>query len=168
MDIQHFTIGTLAERAGVSIDTIRHYEREGLLSPPPRSAAGYRRYSVDAVERVRFICRAKTLGFTLEEIRDLLGFSNDREKGVRNVKQLATLRLQEINERINALIAIRDELAELVKACPGDGELECCPILNATKGAVPPLEDAVAQATEHPSCCGNKHATRHVASEDRP
>lgn len=168
MDIQSFTIGTLAERAGVSIDTIRHYEREGLLSPPPRSAAGYRRYSADAVERVRFICRAKTLGFTLDEIRDLLGFSNDREKGVRNVKQLASLRLQEINERINALIAIRDELAELVKACPGDGELECCPILNATKGAVPSAEEGAAQtAARLASCCGGAQAAESTP-EERP
>lgn len=167
MNTQHFTIGTLAEQAGVSIDTIRYYEREGLLPPPARSAAGYRRYTPAAVERVRFICRAKKLGFTLEEIRDLLGFSNDSEKGVRNVKHLASVRLQEINERIDALLVIRDELAELVKACPGDGALECCPILNATKGTAAaateaPAEPAPPPTLEPASCCSR------VLPEDRP
>ena len=81
----HITIGAVARRAGVGIDTIRYYEREGLLPEPQRRASGYRDYGPDVVERLRFIRRAKDLGFTLEEIRELLALSTDRERGVKTV-----------------------------------------------------------------------------------
>src|SRR5574337_579822 len=96
MDTQtspHITIGAVARRAGVGIDTIRYYERENLLPPPRRRASGYRDYGPDVVERLRFIRRAKALGFTLEEIRELLALSTDRERGVKTVKQRGRPRL---------------------------------------------------------------------------
>jgi MerR family transcriptional regulator, copper efflux regulator len=125
------TIGAVARRAGVAIDTIRYYEREGLLPEPQRRASGYRSYGEGAVVQLRFIRRAKELGFTLEEIRELLALSHDRSKGVRAVKQRAQQRLAVIEHRIAELQRVRDGLAELVAACPGHGAPEHCPILRA-------------------------------------
>jgi MerR family copper efflux transcriptional regulator len=134
----HFTIGAVARRAGVGIDTIRYYERENLLPAAQRRASGYRDYGPDAVARLRFIRRAKELGFTLEEIRELLALSGDRERGVKSVKQRAQARLGEIEQRIRELQRVKRGLKQLIDACPGHGALEHCPILRAL-GAV---EDA--------------------------
>ena len=125
------TIGAVAKRAGVPIDTIRYYEREGLLPEPLRRASGYRSYGEGTVAQLRFIRRAKTLGFTLEEIRHLLALSVDRQRGVKAVKQRAQRRLAEIDARIAELQRVRAGLAELVEACPGHGAPEQCPILRA-------------------------------------
>lgn len=127
----HMTIGAAARRAGVGIDTIRYYEREGLLPAPRRRISGYRDYDATTVERLRFIRRAKTLGFTLEEIRELLALSADRERGVRGVKQRAEARLAGIEARIRRLQGVRKGLKQLIAACPGHGHLEACPILRA-------------------------------------
>jgi MerR family copper efflux transcriptional regulator len=125
------TIGAVAREAGVPIDTIRYYEREGLLPEPRRRASGYRDYDLAAVQRLRFIRRAKDLGFTLEEIRDLLALSTDRNNGVGGVKERAGQRLDAIDARIAELKRIRRGLAELIEACPGHGVPEDCPILRA-------------------------------------
>lgn len=125
------TIGTVAKRAGVPIDTIRYYEREGLLPEPLRRASGYRSYGEGTVAQLRFIRRAKALGFTLEEIRDLLALSADRQRGVKAVKQRAEERLAAIETRIAELQRVRDGLVELVASCPGQGAPEQCPILRA-------------------------------------
>lgn len=134
----NMTIGAVARRSAVGIDTIRYYEREGLLPPPRRRASGYRDYGADTVARLRFIRRAKALGFTLDEIRELLALSSDRERGVRGVQQRALARLAEIDRRIAEMRRVRRGLQQLVAACPGHGALEQCPILR-TLGA----EDAV-------------------------
>ena len=137
MDTQtspHITIGAVARRAGVGIDTIRYYEREDLLPPPRRRASGYRDYGPGVVERLRFIRRAKDLGFTLEEIRELLALSTDRERGVKSVKQRAEARLGEIEQRIRELQRVKRGLKQLIDACPGHGALEHCPILRALGG----------------------------------
>ncbi|MGH8146108.1 MAG: heavy metal-responsive transcriptional regulator [Rhodanobacteraceae bacterium] len=131
---QHFTIGALARRAGVGIDTIRYYEREGLLPEPQRRASGYRDYGPGVVERLRFIRRAKDLGFTLEEIRELLALSMDRERGVSGVKQRAERRLGDVELRIRELQRMKRGLKQLIAACPGHGALEHCPILRALGG----------------------------------
>ncbi|GGA15484.1 heavy metal-responsive transcriptional regulator [Dyella caseinilytica] len=125
------TIGTVAKRAGVAIDTIRYYEREGLLPEPLRRASGYRSYNESAISRLRFIRRAKDLGFTLDEIRDLLALSADRHRGVKEVKQRAEQRLASIDARIAELMRIRKGLEQLIEACPGHGHPEQCPILRA-------------------------------------
>jgi MerR family copper efflux transcriptional regulator len=127
----HFTIGAVARRASVGIDTVRYYERRGLLPEPQRRESGYRDYASDTVERLRFIRRAKELGFTLAEIRELLALSGDRERGVKGVKQRAEARLAEIETRIGELERVRDGLRQLIAACPGHGPLESCPILRA-------------------------------------
>jgi MerR family copper efflux transcriptional regulator len=128
------TIGAVAKRAGVAIDTIRYYERERLLPEPLRRASGYRSYDEGAVVQLRFIRRAKALGFTLEEIRELLALSHDRQRGVKAVKQRAQQRLDAIEQRIAELQRVRDGLAELVACCPGHGKPEACPILRALSG----------------------------------
>lgn len=125
------TIGAVAKRVGVAIDTIRYYEREGLLPEPERRASGYRSYDEGAVRQLRFIRRAKDLGFTLEEIRDLLALSADRHRGVKAVKQRAEQRLAAIDARIAELTRVRDGLEQLVDACPGHGSPDQCPILRA-------------------------------------
>ena len=128
------SIGAVARRAGVGIDTIRYYEREGLLPEPQRRASGYRDYRPDAIGRLRFIRRAKDLGFTLEEIRELLALSTDRGRGVKGVKQRAERRLAEVEQRIRELQRMKRGLKQLIDACPGSGELEHCPILRALGG----------------------------------
>lgn len=143
-----FTIGALARQSGVAIDTIRYYERERLLPAPTRRLSGYREYDASSVERVRFIRRGKDLGFTLDEIRDLLALESDRAHGVEGVKQRASRRLEELNERIRQLTEMRDALARLVSECPGGGEPECCPILSSLHG------EAVDAGPPTRHCCG--------------
>lgn len=123
------TIGKLAKKSGVGIDTVRFYEREGLLPKAVRTASGYRMYSLADVDRLRFIRRAKTLGFSLEEIAELL--SLNAGKGSRAaVKKLAQHRLQDLEQKVAELTAIRDALAKLVKQCSGQGSVAGCPIIE--------------------------------------
>ena len=148
-----FSIGALPRQSEVAIDTIRFYEREGLLPAPGRRASGYREYDGDAVARVRFIRRAKDLGFTLDEIRELLALETDRDNGVEGVKRRASQRLQELNERIRQLTAMRDALAQLVDECPGCGEPQSCPILSTLHGEQA-QEDVPAASVR--SCCSGQ------------
>jgi MerR family copper efflux transcriptional regulator len=122
-------IGALAKRAGVGVDTVRYYERNGLLAPSTRLASGYRRYRELEVSRLRFIRRAQALGFTLKEVRELLTLSARRD--VARVKRAAQAKLDDVDERIAALERIRDGLANLIEACPGHGRAADCPILKA-------------------------------------
>jgi len=125
-------IGTLAKRAGVGIDTVRYYERAGLLAPSRRLASGYRRYTALELSRLRFIRRAQALGFTLSEVRDLLALSAKRD--VARVKRSAQSKLEDVDRKIAALQKIREGLATLVAACPGHGRAADCPILRALGG----------------------------------
>lgn len=125
----HYSIGALARVSGVAVDTIRYYEKEGLLAEARRTASGYRRFDQQALRQLQFIRQAKALGFSLDEIRDLLALSTDREAGVQGVQQRARQRLDEIDQRLRELQAVREALAELVAACPGEGAPENCPIL---------------------------------------
>ncbi len=124
-------IGELAKRCGVNIDTIRYYERQGLLPEPDRLASGYRRYQVTDVERLRFVRRAKALGFSLDEIKELLAISDHRDEDMAELKATATAKLADVEGRLAELTRIRDGLHTLVEACPGQGALAQCPILNA-------------------------------------
>jgi MerR family copper efflux transcriptional regulator len=125
-------IGTLAKRAGVRIDTIRYYERSGLLSPKARLASGYRRYGELELSRLRFIRRAQALGFTLREVRELLVLSSRRD--VAKVKRAAQEKLADVEQRIAALQRMQKGLATLIAACPGHGRAADCPILSALGG----------------------------------
>jgi MerR family copper efflux transcriptional regulator len=128
------SIGTVAERAGVGIDTIRYYEREGLMPEPARRASGYRVYDESAVQRLRFIRRAKELGFTLAEIGELLALSADRDRGVAGVRRRAEARLEAVEQRLRELRRVQRGLKQLIDACPGHGDLAGCPILRALSG----------------------------------
>jgi MerR family copper efflux transcriptional regulator len=123
------SIGQLAQQAGVAIDTVRYYERNALLAPAGRLASGYRRYGVTELKRLRFIRRAKALGFSLDDIRGLLTLSDERD--VAQVKRAAQRKLGDIEQRIAELERIRSGLHTLIAACPGHGRAEACPILNA-------------------------------------
>jgi Cu(I)-responsive transcriptional regulator len=122
-------IGKIAKRAGVSIDTVRYYEKSGLLAPAARLQSGYRRYGDLQLSRLRFIRRAQELGFSLKDIQGLLGLS--RQRDVARVKRTAQSKVADIDRRIAALMAVRDGLSRLVDACPGHGSAADCPILNA-------------------------------------
>jgi MerR family copper efflux transcriptional regulator len=125
-------IGSLAKRAGVGIDTVRYYERAGLLAPSRRLASGYRRYTDLELARLRFIRRAQALGFTLAEVRELLALSARRD--VARVKRSAQAKLVAVEKKIAALEKVREGLATLVAACPGHGRAADCPILKALGG----------------------------------
>ena len=127
--MSNFSIGKLAESAGVAIDTVRYYERNGRLQPAGRLASGYRRYGEAELRRLRFIRRAKALGFSLEDIRTLLELS--AERSVAKVKRAAQLKLADIEARIAELERVGAGLRKLIAACPGHGRAEACPILNA-------------------------------------
>lgn len=124
-------IGQLAREAGVPIDTVRYYERNGLLPLPARRASGYRDYRPEDVARLRFVRRAKVLGFTLNEIRELLALSDHRDDDMATLKAAATAKLADIDHKLAELARIRAGLQTLVAACPGHGALNQCPILNA-------------------------------------
>ena len=124
-------IGELARRAAVPIDTVRYYERQGLLPAPQRLMSGYRQYEQGDVARLRFVRRAKALGFTLIEIRELLTLSSHREDDMGSLKAAAEQKLAGVEAKLAELTRIRDGLRTLIKACPGHGALGACPILHA-------------------------------------
>jgi len=124
-------IGELAKRADVPIDTVRYYEREGLIPPPIRRASGYRDYVDADVDRLRFMRRAKGLGFTLHEIRELLSLTAMSGDDMAALNAQTQAKLRDVEERIHALTRIREALQSLVTACPGHGALDRCPILAA-------------------------------------
>jgi MerR family transcriptional regulator, copper efflux regulator len=129
-------IGSIAREAGVSIDTVRYYEKNGLLNPAVRLASGYRRYEALQLSRLRFIKRAQQLGFTLKDVRELLGISAQRD--VARVKRAAERKLAEVNDRVLALQRVQRGLTELIEQCPGHGRAADCPILKALgEGNVP-------------------------------
>src|SRR5215510_9817486 len=99
-------IGKIAKRAGVSVDTVRYYEKNGLLTPSTRLASGYRRYDEGQVRRLRFIREAQKLGFSLRDVRELLGIS--RQRYVTRVKRAAEKKLADVEARIAALERVRD------------------------------------------------------------
>ena len=124
------TIGQLANSVGVNIDTVRFYERKGLLMPDDRTAAGYRVYSRDAERRLHFIRKAKRLGFTLDEIAELLAFGTSPESTASDVKAATEAKIEEHRTRIAELTRLREVLTRLAEDCVGEGPTETCPILN--------------------------------------
>ena len=123
-------IGQLARQGQVAVDTVRYYERHGLLPEPQRQASGYRVYDERDLERLRFIRGAKALGFSLQEIRELHRLSSADEGQRADVRALAASRLQDVEARLRELQSIRDVLAELVKQCSGQGPIAGCPIME--------------------------------------
>ena len=131
------TIGALARQSGVGIETVRFYEREGLLPPADRLPSGYRQYTAEAVAVLRFIRRAKELGFTLREIKSLLALRLDQSATRADVRLQAESKVADLDTRIADLQRMRNALALLITDCHGDGPLGGCPILETLQGARP-------------------------------
>ena len=131
MRLQGLSAGKLAKAAVVNVETLRYYERRGLLPEPPRKESGYRVYPETAVERLRFIKGAQALGFTLEEIRDLLNLRVDEHAHRTDVRHRAQEKVEDIERKIKALQAMQDALHDLIEQCHGDGPVADCPILDA-------------------------------------
>jgi DNA-binding transcriptional MerR regulator len=117
------TIGALARAAGVNVETVRYYERRGLLVAPQRTRSGYRQYDDEALWRLQFVARAKRLGFTLAEITDLL--AADGARGVDEVLDAARAKLDALDERRQALDAQRARLERLVRTCEDGDDADC-------------------------------------------
>lgn len=131
-----FTIGRLAKAAEVNIDTVRFYERQGLLHTAPRTAGGYRLYGPADAQRLQFIRRAKTLGFSLEDIAELLKLTEDgHDRG--GIKAIAQRRVADLESRIRELEKMRSVLAHHAGHCSGHGEVKGCPIIEALLGDHP-------------------------------
>ena len=129
---RELTIGGLSECSGINIDTIRYYERIGLLPAPPRSQGGHRLYSGDFLKRLLFIRRSRELGFTLDEIRNLLGLMGGGHP-CGEVQALALAHLQAIRAKIADLRRMERTLAETAARCEGGNTPEC-PVLDALTG----------------------------------
>lgn len=125
------TIGQVAKRAGVGVETVRFYERQGLVLQPLRRASGYRQYPFDAVQRIRFIRQAKELGFSLKEIGELLELRVDPSSTCGDVKRRAEAKMADIDGRMRQLAQMRGALEGLVAECSGRGPTRECPILAA-------------------------------------
>lgn len=123
-------IGQLARQAGVPVDTVRYYERRGLLSEPMRRPSGYRQYEAQDVATLRFIRRSKALGFTLEETRELLRLSTAADGDRGEIRALAAQRLADVEAKLHELQSVRDTLTGLVNACSGRGPVAGCPIVE--------------------------------------
>jgi MerR family copper efflux transcriptional regulator len=127
-------IGQAAEASGVSAKAIRYYETAGLIAPAGRSEGGYRVYCEHDVRVLRFIRRARDLGFSIERIRRLLDLWHDRARASADVKRLALDHVGEIDAKIAALAAMRDTVQDLANACDGDHRPDC-PILRDLEGS---------------------------------
>jgi Hg(II)-responsive transcriptional regulator len=129
--MESLSIGQVARRAGVSIDTIRFYERRGVLEVPPRRASGYRQYSEEVVRRLRFIQRAKRLGFSLKEITDLLTLRVDEQTECAQVKEATFAKLEQVEHKLVELERMRQALLQMAALCTGEGSASRCPLLDA-------------------------------------
>lgn len=128
-------IGELATRAEVSIDTIRYYEREGLIEPTAVRESGYREFDEDAVSDLCFVLRAKHLGFSLKEIRGLLQLRKGPDTSCGEVRALAEVKLDQVQEKISSLRIIEKDLGTLIKNCDSVSEnSKACPIVDALDG----------------------------------
>ena len=125
------TVGQLAEQAGVNIETVRYYERRGLLPEPARTGSGYRRYEPEAVTRLRFIKRAQGLGFTLQDIEELLALRVRHERTCETVGLKTRDKIALVRQKIRELRAIERSLSRLAQTCEARGRTDDCPILHA-------------------------------------
>ena len=136
-----YTVGEAAEATGVSAKMIRHYEEIGVMPAPQRAANGYRSFSDTDVRTLRFIRRARDLGFTIEQIRRLVALWRDRSRSSAEVKRIALGHIDELDRKLRETRAMRDELAYLAEHCHGDERPEC-PILDDLAGEDGPKADS--------------------------
>ena len=131
MEQRDLKIGDLARATGTKVVTIRYYEKVGLLAPPARSAGNYRTYDTRALERLRFIRRSRDLGFTLDQIRELLELSTNAQHSCAMVDQITAAHLAEVERKITDLQALAKELKRISDSCSGGGTISNCRILDA-------------------------------------
>lgn len=131
--METLTIGKLAAAAGVNVETVRYYEQRGLIEQPPKPRAGYRRYSPELIDRIRFIKRAQELGFILGEIVELLALRVEPTTACNDVKDQAEIKIADITEKIKTLQRMKKTLTALVHACEKRASTTECPILEALK-----------------------------------
>ncbi|MBA3692260.1 MAG: MerR family DNA-binding protein [Acidobacteria bacterium] len=129
--MERLTVGQLAKLARVNLETVRYYERCGLLPQPPRLSSGYRAFPVVSVERIRFIKQAQELGFSLKEIKELLALQIDPNSTGADVKKSAEAKINDIEAKIKTLSAMKKALVKLKAACNGNGPISECPILES-------------------------------------
>ena len=127
--------GEVATQAQVNVQTLRYYERRGLLAEPQRTSSGYRVYTPDAVRVVRFIKRAQQLGFTLDDIEDLLHLADGGPDSCQEARAMACTRIADLQQRIEELAGMRDALAHLVDTCDQPRSKRDCPILQDIEAA---------------------------------
>jgi MerR family mercuric resistance operon transcriptional regulator len=125
------TIGKVAKSAGVSIDTVRYYEREGLIPPPRRKASGYRLYTDETIRRIQFIKNAQELGFSLKEIAELLALRVESRKSCSEVMSITHQKIEEVTQKIESLEGIREVLIKLRGQCKARKQSSPCPILES-------------------------------------
>jgi MerR family copper efflux transcriptional regulator len=138
-------IGEAAHASGITAKMIRHYESINLIKPSARSDAGYRTYNENDLHTLRFIKRARKLGFSLDQIRDLLSLWNDAHRASADVKAIALAHVEDLNKRVAELTEMRDTLQHLAQSCNGDARADC-PILQGL---------AQADGDEGSSCCAH-------------
>lgn len=129
--METLTIGRLAQQGGVNLETIRYYERQGLLPKPPRTPAGYRMFPRDTPRRLRFIKRAQELGFSLNEIRELLSLRMKPGAERADIRARTEAKITDIEQKIRTLQALKKTLRQLTERCVGCGPLAECPILES-------------------------------------
>lgn len=133
---EQYTIGTLAKQAGVNVETIRYYQHRGLVAEPDRPLGGIRRYTSAHARRLRFIKEAQALGFSLEEVADLLGLEDGRH--CREAERLGSKKLDMVRERIALLRRVEKALTALVDQCHRNTGKVRCPLIAALEGSEPP------------------------------
>ncbi len=129
--MQTFGISQLAKNVGVGVETVRFYERKGLLEAPKRKESGYRQYDEHSVERLKFIRQAQQVGFTLKEIQELLNLRDDPDAKRHDVREKATEKIAAIDAKVRDLLEMKSSLVVLLKSCEGDGPASGCPIITA-------------------------------------
>jgi len=129
--MKSLTIGHLARESGINLETVRYYERRGLLSKPPRSASGYRLFPIEATRRLRFIQRAKELGFSLKEIGELLSLRVSSTTTSAGIRAKAKSKIADIRSKIRSLDSMEKALLKLTKSCTGCWPITECPILES-------------------------------------
>ena len=130
IEMESLTIGQLAKKAEVNIETIRYYERRGLIPRPSRRESGYRQYTQDAVIRIQFIKSAKELGFSLREIQELLSLRLDPATTCGDLQKKAEIKITDIEEKIKTLMGMKKALITLTMKCKGSAPVSECPILE--------------------------------------
>ncbi len=129
--MDRLTVGKLAKKANVNIETIRYYERRRIMPKPARTRAGYRIYAADAVQRLRFIKRAQELGFSLKEIQDLLSLRVEPGTMSADIRRRAEAKISDIETKIQTLKTMKKRLVQITNACSGCGPATECSILES-------------------------------------